>query len=214
MYIGAARSSTLRFSYIHHAVVGHNVKSRATANYVLYIRIMDEEDGRANYAIDLPNGGLSYVIGNLVQHGARAENQTFISYGAEGLIHRLNKLYLINNAPVNDRQSGRFLFVADGTQAAVAANNIFAGPGLTSNGPVTLQENLVTDKSELLDTVSFDYRLKAGSRAIGTGADPGESHGLNMRPQAQYVHPMQSRPRAANAKPDIGAFAYQPDHAK
>ena len=214
LYIGGARSLTLRFNYIHHAVVGHNVKSRAAANYILYNRIMDEEDGRASYAIDLPNGGLSFIIGNLVQHGPRAENYTLISYGAEGLTHRLNKLYLIHNTLLNDRQGGRFLFVADGTQAAVAANNIFAGSGVTLNGPVTLQENLVADRSELLDTAIFDYRLKAGSRAIGTGIDPGESENFNLRPQAEYVHPMKSKLRAVKAMPDIGAHAYQPTGAK
>lgn len=214
LYIGHARSFTLRFSYIHHAVVGHNVKSRAATNYILYNRIMDEEDGRASYAIDLPNGGLAFIIGTLVQHGQRAENQTLVSYGAEGLTHRLNKLYLINNTLVNDRQNGRFLFVADGTQAAVAANNIFAGPGVTANGPVTLQENLVTDRSELLDTTNFDYRLKAGSRAIGTGIDPGESEGFNLRAQAEYVHPLRSKPRVVKATPDIGALAYQPASVK
>src|SRR5687768_11105564 len=29
LYIGAVRTFTLRYSYVHHAVVGHNVKSRA-----------------------------------------------------------------------------------------------------------------------------------------------------------------------------------------
>ena len=29
LYIGTVRSFTLRYSYVHHAVVGHNVKSRA-----------------------------------------------------------------------------------------------------------------------------------------------------------------------------------------
>ncbi|HEY2923318.1 MAG TPA: right-handed parallel beta-helix repeat-containing protein, partial [Candidatus Binatia bacterium] len=43
IYIGTVRSFTLRASYVHHARVGHNVKSRALTNYILYNRIMDED---------------------------------------------------------------------------------------------------------------------------------------------------------------------------
>ena len=85
LYIGGVRSFTLRFSYVHHAVVGHNVKSRALTNHIAYNRIVDEADGRASYAIDLPNGGLSYVIGNVLQQGPATENDAIIAYGAEGL---------------------------------------------------------------------------------------------------------------------------------
>src|SRR5688500_2793380 len=59
----SARSFTLRYSYLHHAIVGHNVKSRALRNHIAYNRIMDERDGRSSYAIDLPDGGISAVIG-------------------------------------------------------------------------------------------------------------------------------------------------------
>jgi Right handed beta helix region len=49
IYIGRIRSLTVRFSYLHHAIVGHNLKSRARTNYVMYNRIVDESDGRASY---------------------------------------------------------------------------------------------------------------------------------------------------------------------
>jgi len=32
---------------------------------VLYNRIMDEADGNSSYAVDIPNGGRAYLIGNL-----------------------------------------------------------------------------------------------------------------------------------------------------
>jgi hypothetical protein len=62
IYIGEVRSFTLRYSSVHHAVVGHDVKSRALTNHIAYNRIMDENDGRSSYAIDLSNGGLGFVI--------------------------------------------------------------------------------------------------------------------------------------------------------
>jgi len=92
LYIGTVRSFTLRYSYSHHAIVGHNVKSRAIKNYILYNRIADEQDGRASYAIDLPDGGLSFVMGNLIQQGPENDNRTVVAYGAEGYKNLLNEL--------------------------------------------------------------------------------------------------------------------------
>ena len=39
IYIGGVRSFTLKYSYSHHARMGHNVKSRAERNYILYNRL-------------------------------------------------------------------------------------------------------------------------------------------------------------------------------
>lgn len=213
MYIGAVRSFTLRHSYVHHANVGHNVKSRATKSFVLYNRIMDEQDGNSSYVIDLPNGGLSYIIGNLIQHGPRAENSTLISFGAEGLGRQVNKLYLVNNTLVNDRpQGGRFLFVAAGTVTAMSINNIFAGEGIASDGPVTARGNLALKRSELVESAPFDYRVRPDSRAVGAGEEPGEGDGFSLQPLFEYEHPLGARPRVAKASPDIGAHGVGKDN--
>src|SRR5262249_34340463 len=83
IYMGNIRSFTLQFSYAHHATIGHNVKTRARTNFILYNRIMDEDTGLSSYAIDIPNGGRSYIIGNIIQKGPRAENPNVIAYAAE-----------------------------------------------------------------------------------------------------------------------------------
>ena len=92
VYIGTVNSFTLRSSSVHHATFGHNVKSRARKNLILYNRIMDERDGRSSYAIEFPDGGLALVIGNLIQQGPRNDNRTIVAYGAEGLKNPLNEL--------------------------------------------------------------------------------------------------------------------------
>jgi hypothetical protein len=51
MYILDAERFTLRYTYTHHARIGHNVKTRARENYILYNRIMDESGGSASYAL-------------------------------------------------------------------------------------------------------------------------------------------------------------------
>src|SRR5262249_19191821 len=59
IYMGNIHSFTLQFSYVHHAREGHNVKTRARTNFILYNRIMDEMTGTSSYALDIPNGGRS-----------------------------------------------------------------------------------------------------------------------------------------------------------
>ena len=97
---------------------------------------MDERDGRSSYALDLPNGGLAFVIGNVIQQGPETQNPTIVSYGAEGLQYPVNELYFVNNTVVNDRSAGsRFLFVKDGVNKALIVNNVFSGRGDVLNGP-------------------------------------------------------------------------------
>src|SRR6267142_168279 len=205
LYIGDIRSFTLRFSYVHHALVGHNVKSRALRNDIRYNRIMDERDGRSSYAIDLPNGGLSFVIGNLIQHGPEAENSTVISYGAEGFKHPVNELYFVNNTVVNDRPAGgRFLFVRAGAGAARILNNVFSGRGDVLSGPGEVLGGVVAAKTDFVDPTDFDFRLKPGAAAIGLGVDPGSAHGVELRTNAEYVHQAGQTPRDDSGKLDAG----------
>ena len=210
LYIGRVRSFTLRFSYVHHALVGHNVKSRARRNTVTYNRIMDENDGRSSYAVEFPNGGLAFVIGNIIQKGPETENSTAVSYGAEGLQHPLNELYFINNTVANDRPAGGlFLFVKTGTDAARIVNNVFTGRGEMLSGPGEARNNVVAAKSAFVAPAAFDYRLKAGAAAIGRAIDPGSAHGFDLRPVAEYAHKAQKRARGSSGKLDAGALEYR-----
>jgi hypothetical protein len=207
LYIGEVRSFTLRFSYVHHAVVGHNVKSRALRNQITYNRIMDGKNGKSSYAVDLPSGGLAFVVGNVIQKGPEAENATTVSYGAESLQHPLNELYVVNNTMINDRPAGgTFLFVRAGTSAARIVNNIFSGQGEVSSGPGELRNNVIAPRSSFADASNFDYRPKAGSGAIGRGVDPGSAHGFDLRPTAEYAHRAGRRPRGDSEKLDAGAL--------
>jgi hypothetical protein len=95
IYVGAVRSFTISGSYVWGASVGHQIKSRAARNTIVANRISDR-DGTASYSIDLPNGGLSLIAGNVIVQGPRSENTALVSYGAEGFHERL--------APALDRQ--------------------------------------------------------------------------------------------------------------
>jgi len=210
LYIGGVRSFTLRFSYVHHAIVGHNVKSRALRNHVAYNRIMDESDGTSSYTIEFPNGGLTFVIGNLIQQGPETENSTIVSFGAEGLKNPVNEFYFVSNTVVNDRPAGGvFVFVKEGAGAALVANNIFSGPGEVLSGPAKQRTNVIAARADFVNAAGFDYRLKRGSAAIGRGIDPGKAHGVVLRPEAEYVHKTAMRSRAGAAKFDAGALEYR-----
>jgi hypothetical protein len=210
IYIGAVHSFTLKSSYSHHAQVGHTVKSRARTNYILYNRIMDEEDGNSSYNIDIPNGGIAYVIGNLIEQGPKTENSGMISYGAEGLQGQSNEFYLINNTIVNDRlQGGVFVFVKPGAGPVQIVNNLFIGKGSFETAGGEESHNIMGNKNELISPLSFDYRLKPNAKAVNAGIDPGSAHDFSLMPTDQYVHKAGSEPRPKSGKIDVGAYEWQ-----
>src|SRR5262245_9131411 len=209
LYIATVRSFTLRYSYSHHAVVGHNVKSRAIKNYILYNRIADEQDGRASLAIDLPDGGLSFVMGNLIQQGPENDNRTIVGYGIEGYKNLLNELYFVSNTVVNDDpKGGRFVYIRSGADAVRLINNLFAGPGELLAGKGESRGNLRMAKSDLTDPDKLDYRPKPRSSAIGKGIDAGSAYGFSLRPAAEYRHPLDMLPRPTSGPLDLGALQH------
>jgi hypothetical protein len=110
IYINHVRSFTLRYSYSTDARVGHLVKSRALRNYILYDRLTGE-NGTDSYELDLPNGGLSYVIGTVIEQGRNTQNPNMLAYGEEGDLNPNSHLYVVNDTFVNDLRRGDAIFV-------------------------------------------------------------------------------------------------------
>ncbi len=213
LYIGHVHSLLFTYNYSHHTDVGHNLKSRADENYIAYNRIMDEETGNSSRLIDLPNGGLALVVGNLLMQGVDAENNNLLGYGLEGLSNTPpHELYANNNTFVNKRvQSCLFVSVTSGTTAAEVTNNIFGGTGTLTNGPVTLTTNLVeTDIPTLafFDEPNYDYRLTVNSPAINIGSALGLVNGIPLTPNRAYLHPTGSEARVMENTIDVGAYEY------
>jgi hypothetical protein len=209
LYIGTVRSFTLRYSYSHHAIVGHNVKSRAIKNYIVYNRIADEHDGRASFAIDLPDGGLSFVMGNLIQQGPENDHRTIVAYGSEGYKNLLNELYFVSNTVVNDDpKGGRFVFIRPGADAVRLINNLFAGPGELLAGKGESRSNLRTAKSDFTNPDKMDYRPNARAGGIGKGIDAGSAYGFSLRPAAEYRHPLGVLTRPTSGPLDLGAHQH------
>jgi hypothetical protein len=208
IYMGNIRQFTLQFSYIHHASQGHNVKTRARTNFILYNRIMDEKSGSSSYAIDIPNGGRSYIIGNVIQKGPNAENSSVIAYAAEGATNELQELYVVNNTVVSEFRRGLFLNIHVAPAQLLILNNIFAGAGVALNTTTGTHHNLVGHDAMFQNKPAYDYRLLPNSPAIDAGSDPGVAAGFNLNPQFQYVHPVAHETRKVVGATDLGAFEY------
>jgi MYXO-CTERM domain-containing protein len=212
MYIGHEKTFTLRWSYSHGAKIGHIVKSRADQNFILYNRLMDEADGTSSYTIDLPNGGTSFVIGNLIQQGPKTDNAVILAYAEEGATNTRADLYVVNNTFVNDRGSGTFLELAAAAAPAVVRNNIFLGGGTVSTqasatmATLAAAGNFVGGDPMLVDRAGFDYHLAPGSPCVNAGVDPGAAGAMSLVPQFQYVHPESREARVAVGAIDIGAY--------
>ncbi|MBM2813654.1 MAG: type sorting protein [Ignavibacteria bacterium] len=211
LYINHVKQLIFSFNYTHHAKIGHCLKSRAYANYIFYNRIMDEETGNSSYLINLPNGGLSYVIGNQLMKGVNAENQTSIDYGSEGLSNPVNKLYISHNTVVNKRKSGIFVNIRGGTPEAKVINNIFAGIGTVLQGTAETKSNLNLQNIAsvgFIDELKYDYHLTEGSPAINAGADLSDFDST-LIPIYEYKHPCDSTSRIQKLTPDLGAFGFK-----
>ena len=101
-YAGTIRRLVLRGSRFGDGWIGHLVKSRAQTNLIACNRIADGERGEASYEIDLPNGGRSWVVGNLIAQGPRPQNRALLAFGAEGPPHAGSRLVVAHNRFVNE----------------------------------------------------------------------------------------------------------------
>ena len=238
IYIGSIGSFVLEGSYFHETIIGSAVKSRARRSLIRYNRIVDEERGRANYMIDLANGGHAAVIGNVIQQGMAPENNTLITFAPEGADRwEDNRLFVVNNTLVNDLGRGIFIHNHAPTDIYVY-NNLMLGAGSVVRGPAIElanltdqgeggvlrrfaatvrgwlpgRQNLVGSERLVQSRAAYDYRLIENSPAIDAGLVLDEDHAgeIDVQPAYEYLHPLAIRPRQHGAAIDVGAFEYSP----
>lgn len=204
LYLGHVRSFTMRYSWSHDAKVGHLVKSRALVNDILYNRITGE-GGSGSYEIDLPDGGRSRIVGNVIEQGKGSQNPNIIAFGEESAANPGSRLAVAGNTIVNDLGRGTAVMVGPAVTARVLVqNNILAGGGtLVNQSGATTAGNCTAADPRFTGRAAFDYHLAAGSPCIDKGVTPA----AEVVPAEQYVHPLGHKPRTvAGAAPDPGAF--------
>ncbi len=214
IYIGACNSFIMQNCYSHNAYVGHEVKTRAKSNYILYNRITDE-GSTSSYEIDIPQGGTTYIIGNVIEQSAASENPTIIAYNEETPQNPDLHLYVVNNTIVNSKSKGTFINNQNNSIPAIVQNNIFAGPGTLVNGPASMTSNWSTTilNAGFVNPMTYDYHLTSASTgAIDKSTTPSPDTGIggfSLIPVSLYMHPLLSQDRyAVNGIMDIGAFEY------
>lgn len=223
-----------RFNYSTHSYRGHLLKSRAKENWILYNRITDDE-GSGSAVVDLPNGGVAVLVGNILQKGPHGGNNRLIAYGMEGVKHTVNALHVVNNTLIwENRRPAAMAFVhvmnVPEEFAPVIRNNICIGAlRLTSSARFEESGNLMfksRDKaSGFADLAALDVRLTRDSPAIGQGvacgqvenvmvtsplAEPvedGKPVAFDLTPRFHYVHPA-GPPIPRPAADPIAAGAY------
>jgi hypothetical protein len=211
IYVNNIGKLTFQYNYSHNASTGHLFKSRAYVNYILYNRLTDETGGNASYELDVPQGGLTYIIGNLIEQCPTTQNHGMINFYEECPPHGTatpnptNIAYICNNTIVNDYGGGTVINNAS-TSAAVVINNIFVGGGTLFSGLGTPTNNLSLNGTQLVNRASYDYHLIPYSSAIDWGVTPGVYSNFDLTPAYVYVHPTTCAVRQVMAALDVGAY--------
>jgi hypothetical protein len=211
IYVGNIHHFTMRYSYSHGAKVGHLVKSRAQVNDIAYNRLTGE-GGTGSYELDLPNGGLSRVVGNVIQQGPATQNPTLLAYGEEGASNADSRLTVVNNTFVNDRPGSATAITVGGgvSSPAVVANNVVVGTTtFVSQAAAQLVGNCQVADPQLVDRAAYDYHLRETSPCRDV-ASPSPSGGL---PTEQYIYNLGHEARPVVGAPDAGAFEWAPPAA-
>ena len=196
IYVGTIGMFTLTDSYVHQGAFGHLVKTRARENRIFNNRITDEDGGRASYELEFPNGGIAYVVGNIIQQSPRTENPAIVSFGAEGYRWQRNEIYLVNDTLVDDLpHGGKFFSIRPGADKVEVLNNLLAGRGEFDAAPSwNVGGNARAEPNDIPLASAGDYRLDSTSKLVGTAVDPGTANGINLGLEREYVHPRASRP--------------------
>lgn len=211
LYVGAIGRFTLTGSRFQQGYLGHLVKSRARENHVRYNLLVDGDGGRASYELEFPNGGIAYVVGNVIGQSAGTDNPVLISYGAEGQRWVENGLYMVHNTLLNDAYTGDFLKVWSerfpGGVDVWAINNLASGNGdFHPPAQGRYEGNHTVSRNELIDYGGIALRLTSHSPLRGGVRVPGDARGIDLSPTAEFVFPAGSRAIRLTSSLAPGAF--------
>jgi len=211
LYVGAIGRFKLSGSRFERGYLGHLVKSRARENDVRYNMLVDGAEGNASYELEFPNGGIAYVIGNVIGQSAGTDNPDIISYGAEGPRWPDNALFLAHNTLLNDFDTGAFLKVWNekfpGNIETWVINNLTVGYGdLFRPEQGRFEGNQSAQRRDLVAYGGLALRLNSNSPLRGSVKAPGEARGVDLMPTAEFTFPAGTRAISPGSSLAPGAF--------
>jgi hypothetical protein len=156
VYISEAASLTVTDSFFCGHLVGHNIKSRAAVTTLIHNRIYDGAKAPANSgcrigssrgAIDVANGGIATIRGNLLVRGAATSMPQIIRYAEEELGYYpgsyygygANSLYVADNHFVSTAPSAIAVYDPQCVPARLI-NNSFSGIDVVLDPPDCLTD--------------------------------------------------------------------------
>lgn len=195
LYVGRIGKVVIHGCHFSGGWRGHLIKSRAAEHHILYNHAIDGPTGEASYELDLPNGGVAFVVGNVFEQSALTQNNAMLSFGAEGQAHADSALYAAHNTFVN-RAAAPAWFIRAWDERLPAAhelrlvNNLSAGAfeptgaaGPAASGNVHVG----------LDAIDARGQPRPGSIA-GSAVSAGHARGLALTPDAEFLAPAGTRP--------------------
>jgi MYXO-CTERM domain-containing protein len=184
LYVNEVANLTITNSYFHDAVGGHEIKSRADVTVITGNRIQDGPTANASYDIDLPNGGLATINGNVIEKGDNASNRYAVHFGGEfnagPTSYDGSLLTLQDNILINDRAGATALLnqtldaSGKGFPVTVTGNTLYGFDGLyeTANPPSAADyfanNQMLTTGAPPLDTAHpFETAEPASGAVLG-----------------------------------------------
>ena len=213
LYVGRIARFVLQGSRMRGGADGHLVKSRAIESHIRYNELVDGTLGRAAYELEFPNGGLAYVIGNVIGQSETTSNLAMLSYGTEGADdrERVHGLYVSHNTFINDgvKPANFVRVVADRLRGPVdrrLVDNVFAGIGMLSFGWADVsQGNVPLPRALLREPDLRAFGLGPDSWLRGRAVSAGSARGVSLLPTMQFKPPAGTQPLPANLRLSPGA---------
>lgn len=151
IYIGASADTLMVINnYFHHPRgQANSIKTRAQRSFILYNLIDEEATGFGSWEINIAQGGLNIIMGNIIIQGQAGINHGIVGY--DDTINAIKDFYFVNNTVINKYNGiiNYFNVVPNsGINTFKVYNNIFASI------PTAVNNFFSGNKPAILDTAS------------------------------------------------------------
>ncbi|MBK7818526.1 MAG: T9SS type A sorting domain-containing protein [Sphingobacteriaceae bacterium] len=178
----------------------NSLKTRAQRSYILYNLIDEEATGYGSWELNIAQGGLNVIVGNVIIQGTSGANHGMISYDAATNV--LEDFYFVNNTVINKYVGAIKYFnvtPATGINTYKIYNNIFASVAAATNTIFSANVPSVLDSLRNIFAPNYltlgftnpstnDYSLlPTATLAINTGTNAGTTNtAFSLIPNKAY----------------------------